>query len=456
MKEETIKKVQEQIGKNFSYDINESGDFRDTWRIFRIMSEFVEGYEFLSSLNKEVTVFGSARFKQGEKYYDIAVQLGALLAKNGYTTITGGGPGIMEAANKGAFEAGGESLGLNIQLPFEQRINPYVKKSMAFYYFFTRKVMMTAPAHAYIFFPGGFGTMDEFFEVIDNMELGKLCRLPIVLVGKDYWQPILDFLLDTCCSVGSINGEQVKHWYLVDTAKEAMDVITEWNHDEEAFKACELSSLGFHGNMHNMDWRIFRIMAELVEGFEFLTGLVEGVSVLGTYSIKSNSQYYDEAYQLGQALAVEKFVTVTGGSDGIAEAANKGAFEAGGESVGIGMEVHGRSKMNSYVNKSIIFKFPFTRKLIITAPSKAFVFFPGGFGTMHQLFELLTLIETKKIAKIPILLYDRKFWEPLDKFIKQIFDKKFETINDDDTLSYQIIDDVKTLVSTVKQFRNGV
>jgi uncharacterized protein (TIGR00730 family) len=123
----------------------------------------VEGYQFLSGLKKEVTILGSARLPANNKYYKIAQELGNLLGKNGFTTITGGGPGIMEAANRGAFEAGGESVGLNIQLPFEQRINPYVKKSIAFYYFFSRKVMLTSPANAFVFFPGGFGTLDEFF-----------------------------------------------------------------------------------------------------------------------------------------------------------------------------------------------------------------------------------------------------------------------------------------------------
>src|SRR3989338_7041363 len=141
-------------------------NYRDRWIIFRIITEFVEGYQFLGDLKKEVTLLGSARFPSNNKYYKIAQELGYLLGKNGFTTITGGGPGIMEAANNGAFEGGGESVGLNIQLPFEQRTNPYVKKSIAFYYFFSRKVMLTAPANAFVFFPGGFGTLDEFFEVV--------------------------------------------------------------------------------------------------------------------------------------------------------------------------------------------------------------------------------------------------------------------------------------------------
>src|SRR3989338_6182356 len=142
-------------------------NYRDSWRIFRIITEIVEGYQFLSELKNEVIILGSARLPHNNKYNKIAVELGRLLGKNGFTTITGGGPGIMEAANRGAFEVGGESVGLNIQLPMEQRINPYVQHAVAFYYFFTRKVMLTAPANAFVYFPGGFGTFDEFFEVVD-------------------------------------------------------------------------------------------------------------------------------------------------------------------------------------------------------------------------------------------------------------------------------------------------
>ena len=147
MREEQIKKAQQQAEKDFAYKMHTKGDYRDTWRIFRIMAEFVEGYQFLSDLEREVTILGSARLPEDNKYCKIATEFGGLLAKNGFTTLTGGGPGIMESTNKGAFEAGGESVGLNIQLPFEQRINPYVKKSIAFYYFFTRKVMLTSPAN---------------------------------------------------------------------------------------------------------------------------------------------------------------------------------------------------------------------------------------------------------------------------------------------------------------------
>jgi len=450
MKKETIEKIQKNAKKDFSYSLNESGDFRESWRIFRIMSEFVEGYQFLSKMENEVTILGSARLKPDNKFYKISEQMGALLAKGGFTTITGGGPGVMEAANKGAFEAGGNSVGLNIQLPFEQRINPYVKSSIAFYYFFTRKVMLISPSNAFIYFPGGFGTMDEFFEVVDLMELGKMQRSPVVLVGKEYWGPLLEFLKTKSVPLGSITEEEINRWHVVETAEEAYEFIKDV---KEPTDICELDPNNFQCADGGTDWKIFKIMAELVEGFEFLTGLVEDVTVLGTRSMSKDSPYYQQAYELGRALAKNNFATVTGGGTGIMEAANKGAFEMGGNSIGISMKHGVKESYNSYVKKAISFNFPFTRKLIITAPSKAFVFFPGGFGTMHQLFEVLTLMQTKKMERIPVILFGHDFWGPLHAIIKEIFVHNFETTGDEDDELYQIVDSVDSAMKLIKDFR---
>ncbi len=450
MREETIKKIEEQAEMDTTYKMNESGDYREAWRIFRIMSEFVEGYQFLSSFQREVTILGSARTEKDDRYYKDARAFGKLLAENKFTTITGGGPGIMEAANQGADEGGGESVGLNIQLPFEQRVNPYVHKSTAFYYFFTRKVMLTAPAHAFVFFPGGFGTMDEFFEVVDHIHLGKMCEVPIVLYGSDYWTPILNFLKEGGCKmVGSLREENMKNWQVVDTPEEALQAI---EHDDKQHNDCELGAINFHSKQ-KVDWRVFRIMAELVDGFEFLTGLVDDVTILGTRSVEVGSDYYNSSLELGRKLAEDGYAIVTGGASGIAEAANRGAFEVGGESIGIGMEVRGKQMMNQYINKSIMFKFPFTRKLIVTSPSKSFVFFPGGFGTMHQLFEVLTLIQTKKMPKLPIILFDSNFWGPLEKILKEKFIDEFKTISPTDEELYTVVDDVDEIVSIVNGFR---
>lgn len=205
--------------ESFSDNIN--------WRIFRIMAEFVEGFEFLSNLHREVTFFGSARALSGNPYYKLARELGSQLAKAGYAIITGGGPGIMEAGNRGAFEAGGESIGLDIVLPTEQRRNKYVKLSKSFHYFFTRKVMLSASAQAYVFFPGGFGTLDELFEVVTLIQTGKMSdQVPVILFGKAYWSGMLDWIKYTMCEQHRfIEPFEMETLRVVDTVEEAMALI---------------------------------------------------------------------------------------------------------------------------------------------------------------------------------------------------------------------------------------
>ncbi len=438
------------MDKQYSFGLNETGNYREPWQIFRIMSEFVEGYQFLSTLKKEVTILGSARFLPHQEYYKVAQELGALLGKSGYNTLTGGGPGIMEAANRGAFEVGGESIGLNIELPLEQKLSPYVKKSVSFSYFFTRKVMLTSPAHSFVFFPGGFGTLDEFFEVVDHMDIGKMSEVPVILVGKEYWEPLVAFLEDRCCAHGTTSHTRIQSWKIVETAEEAFALIQE--HGKEA-NNCELSPARFHSGEYDVDWKVFRIMAELVQGFEFLTGLVEDVTVLGTKSMEPTNPFYEQAYQLGRSLGENGYAVVTGGATGVAEAANKGAMAVGGESIGIGMEVEGENRLNEFVNRSITFKFPFTRKLIVTAPSKAFVFFPGGFGTLHQLFEVLTLIQTGKMPRVPIILFGETYWQGVDDFIRNVLSERLQTINVEDTKLYTIVDSVEDSLTLINDFR---
>lgn len=196
------------------------------WRIFRIMAEFVEGFEFLSKLKKEVTIFGSARTMSSHPSYKAARELCFKLAERGYTIITGGGPGMMEAANRGAFEAGGESVGLNIQLPIEQRTNKYVKKGMGFHYFFTRKVMLSASAQAYVFFPGGFGTLDEMTEIVTLIQTGKIpSNVPVILFGKKFWQPFLDWVQTMLHAEQYVEPEEITVLQLVDTVEEALSII---------------------------------------------------------------------------------------------------------------------------------------------------------------------------------------------------------------------------------------
>ncbi len=197
-----------------------------TWRIFRIMSEFIEGFQFLSRFSKEVTIFGSARTNPNDKWYKEAEKLGKLLVKNSYTVITGGGPGIMEAANKGAHSVNPDkSVGINIEIPAGQRRNDYVIKSKAFHYFFTRKVMLAASAQSYVFFPGGFGTMDEAFEMITLIQTGKMQPTPVIFMGSKYWGPLIDWIENTMLADGKISPKDRKLIRVVDTAEEAFKII---------------------------------------------------------------------------------------------------------------------------------------------------------------------------------------------------------------------------------------
>lgn len=208
---------------------NEDWDYNadQSWRIFRIMAEFVDGFNFITKFPRSVTFFGSARFEETNPYYRSAQKTARLLARAGYTIITGGGPGIMEAANKGAIEGEGESVGLNIMLPFEQRTNRFVRKAAAFNYFFTRKVMLAFSASAFVFFPGGYGTLDEAFEILTLRQTHKINpRIPIILMGRDFWQPLADWLKSHACeSHCTIDHSELKLFSLADTPEEAVEII---------------------------------------------------------------------------------------------------------------------------------------------------------------------------------------------------------------------------------------
>jgi len=209
--------------------VKERTDFRDSvqWRIFRIMAEFVDGFEFLSDFGKSVTFFGSTRTSAYDPDYKEVRKLAEMLAKENFAVFSGGGPGIMEAANRGANDAGGESVGLNIQLKYQQRMNDYIKKAMGFHYFFTRKVMLSYSAQAYVFAPGGFGTLDEFFEILTLIQTEKIPKhIPIICLGKEYWHPFTDWIDKVVYEKNKfIDGDDRKIYQVVDSAEEAFEII---------------------------------------------------------------------------------------------------------------------------------------------------------------------------------------------------------------------------------------
>jgi uncharacterized protein (TIGR00730 family) len=211
-----------------STDLFESDDAIQSWRIFRIMSEFVSGFDILRKYSTAVTFFGSAKLMPQDSLYKDAEALAAKLAKKGFTVITGGGPGIMEAANVGAFKVGGKSVGLNIILPTEQKLNPYVTESESFHFFFSRKVMLAFASEVYVYFPGGFGTLDELFEMVTLIQTKKIQRLPIVLYGKDFWTPLYEFFEKHLASTyKTIQVEDLELFHIVDSVDEAYAYITE-------------------------------------------------------------------------------------------------------------------------------------------------------------------------------------------------------------------------------------
>ena len=203
----------------------------ETWRVFRIMSEFVEGFEELKDVGPAISIFGSARTAKNDWSYKCTMKVAEGLAKRGFAVISGGGPGIMEAANRGARDAKGVSIGLNIQLPKEQKPNRYQDVSLTFRHFFVRKVMFVKYAVGYVIMPGGFGTLDEFFEALTLIQTGKTRRFPVVIMGRNYWKGLLRWMERSMVGEGMISPEDMKTFHLTDDVEEAVEYIVNFHRE---------------------------------------------------------------------------------------------------------------------------------------------------------------------------------------------------------------------------------
>jgi hypothetical protein len=209
--------------------VEERRDFTSTdpWRVLRILGEFVEGFEGLADVHSAVTIFGSARLPETDSWYQAARETARLLGQEGFAIITGGGPGIMEAANRGACDAEALSIGLNIELPHEQHANPYIDRGIDFRYFFVRKTMFVKYSSAFIVFPGGFGTLDEMFEALTLMQTGKIEDFEVILMSRAYWQPLLDWLRSTVAAERKIAAEDIHLMHVTDDPREAVRLVVE-------------------------------------------------------------------------------------------------------------------------------------------------------------------------------------------------------------------------------------
>lgn len=227
-KNDSVKNIEPHVGpglEDMRFLSGEDSLQRETWRVFRILSDFVKGLDKLYGVSRGVSIFGSARIKPDSKYYELTRKVAYEIGKRGFSVITGGGPGAMEAANKGAKEAGAQSIGLAIKLAFETDVNPYLDMHETFNFFFVRKVMLVKYAHAFIIMPGGFGTLDELFEALTLIQTGKVSNFPVILVGTEYWEPLMGFMKGTLLSEGMVKDKDFEDLHITDDPKEVAKII---------------------------------------------------------------------------------------------------------------------------------------------------------------------------------------------------------------------------------------
>lgn len=239
----------DELTKKYIKDIKSA----DVWSVFKIIADFVKGFDELGNLGPTVTIFGSARTEKDSKYYKQAKKLASLLAQRGYNIMTGGGPGIMEAANKGASKHKVESIGLNIELPFEQELNPYTSKELTFDYFFSRKVMLVKYSMAYVIFPGGFGTLDELFEALTLVQTRKVTGVKIFVVGSDFYNPLIKFIEDKLLADGMINEEDLELIRVTDDFKNIVgEIEVSLDHQIQVLEDANLKETAYYKSLTSL------------------------------------------------------------------------------------------------------------------------------------------------------------------------------------------------------------
>ena len=243
-------KTKQDVTKKYIKDIKSA----DAWSVFKIIADFVKGFDELGDLGPAVTIFGSARTSQENEYYEKAQKLALMLSQDGFNVMTGGGPGIMEAANKGAFNNGVESIGLNIDLPFEQIANPYVTKELNFDYFFSRKVMLVKYSMAYVIFPGGFGTLDELFEALTLVQTRKIQGVKIFVIGVDFYEPLITFIKEKLLAEGMIDSDDVDMIHLTDDLEYVVQEIkSSLQHQIEILEEVGLKSTTYYKSLSSLN-----------------------------------------------------------------------------------------------------------------------------------------------------------------------------------------------------------
>jgi uncharacterized protein (TIGR00730 family) len=408
---------------------------------FTEISDAVRDFAIFSEIGPVVSVFGSARFKEDHPQYISARNFAARLSGLDCVLLTGGGPGIMEATNRGAHEYGGVSFSCSIRLPREQKTNVYSDLDKVFEYFFTRKIFLMKGSNYIVAYPGGYGTQDETLEAFNLINKGKMHPVPIILVGKDYWEPHINFLIQHAEPIGAIKSSDflVKGkplFHMVDDDKQAFDIIQA---DLQA-KAKSPNHENVKPKLHISEKMFMRAWSEFSSALQTLSNEPPHISVSGANTL-ATGRYVKMAYEFGKAFGKQGLNTLVSDLNPTTEFLNTAVRTHGGVTMGFVNPEYRPDKTNDV---NLMVKLPvyyqFIREVLSHKCSSATVLFPGGFGTLKRANELVTLMQTKKAESKPVIAVGSEYWKPLREIAKKIYLDKYNAINEDDLDILQIVD----------------